>query len=180
MSGRQLTLGVGSYYSRQDWGFGRIVDAWAGTSDWIIPIGDRWEVSGESYRGRGLGGLGGGIGRSALRNGLVSDPATQIRGLNATGGWAQIKFRQTEKLEWNGALGQDNAFARDVRPFPSLPEQNYFDQSIARNRSSLVNFIYRPRSDLLFSMEYRHIRTSVVQGDSETARQFNVSMGVLF
>src|SRR5262249_29519172 len=164
----------------QDWGFGRTVDGWAGTSDWTVPLSKHWELSGEFYRGRGLGGLGGGIGRSALFSGPISDAASQVRGLNATGGWAQIKFRQTEKLEWNGAFGQDNAFARDVRAFPFPPEQNYFDPSIARNRSSLVNFIYRPRSDLLFSMEYRHIRTSVVQGDSETAGQFNISLGVLF
>ena len=171
---------MGGYYSRQDWNFHRNVAAWAGTSDWIIPVGNRWELSGEFYRGRGLGGLGGGIGRSAVLNGPVTDPATQVRGLQTIGGWAQLKFRQTEKLEWNGAFGQDNAFASDLRVFPFLPPQNYFDPSIARNRSAFVNFIYRPRSDLLFSLEYRRLRTSVLQGDSETAGQINLSMGVLF
>jgi hypothetical protein len=178
--GRQLALGMGGYYSRQDWNFHRNVVAWAGSSDWIIPVGNRWELSGEFYRGRGLGGLGGGIGRSAVLNGPVADPATQVRGLQAIGGWAQLKFRQTEKLEWNGAFGQDNAFASDLRLFPFRPPQNYFDASITRNRSSFVNFIYRPRSDLLFSLEYRRLRTSVLQGNSEAAGQINLSMGVLF
>jgi hypothetical protein len=102
-----------------------------------------------------------------------------VRGLNATGGWAQLKFRQTEKLEWNGAFGQDSSFARDLRLFP-LSTQSYFDPSLARNRSAFLNFIYRPRSDLLFSVEYRCLRTISVSGNSETAGHINVSMGVLF
>ncbi|HXM93286.1 MAG TPA: hypothetical protein VOA64_03365 [Candidatus Dormibacteraeota bacterium] len=175
---RQLTLGMGGYYSRQDWGFHRTLDGWAGTSDWTIPVGNRWELSGEFYRGRALGGLGGGIGRSVLSSGPITDPRTQVRGLNATGGWAQVKFRQTEKLEWNAAFGQDNSLAQDLRRFSI--SQSYFDPSLARNRSSLLNFIYRPRSDLLISGEYRRLRTFTIQGDSDKADQINLSMGVLF
>jgi hypothetical protein len=175
----ELVLGVGGYYGRQNWAFHRNVDAWAGTTDWTVPLGDQWEFSGEFYRGRAVGGLGGGIGRSVVFSGPITDPSTQVRGLNATGGWAQIKFRQTEKLEWNGAFGQDSSFAGDLRRFP-LSTQSYFDPSLARNRSALLNFIYRPRSDLLFSLEYRRLRTISVTGNSETAGHINISMGVLF
>jgi hypothetical protein len=109
----------------------------------------------------------------------LTDPGTQVRGLNSSGGWAQVKFRETEKFEWNGAFGQDNSFAGDLRLFP-LSTQGYFDPSLARNRSAFVNFIYRPRSDLLFSVEYRRLRTISVTGNSETAGHINISMGVLF
>lgn len=177
--GRDLTLGIGGFYSRQDWGFHRMVDGWAGTTDWTVPLSKRWELSGEFYRGRALGGLGGGIGRSVLFSGPITDPATQVKGLNATGGWAQLKFRQTEKFEWNGAFGEDNALARDLRFFPAAL-QGYFDPSLARNRSALLNFIYRPRSDLLFSAEYRRLRTFSILGNSEAAGQVNLSIGVLF
>jgi hypothetical protein len=112
-------------------------------------------------------------------NGALTDPNTQVRGLNSSGGWAQVKFRETEKLEWNGALGQDDSFAGDLRLFP-LSTQSYFDPSLARNRSAFLNFIYRPRSDLLFSVEYRRLQTISVSGNSETAGHINVSMGVLF
>jgi hypothetical protein len=175
----ELVLGVGGYYGRQNWAFGRNVDAWAGTTDWTVPLGDQWEFSGEFYRGRAVGGLGAAIGRSVVFSGPITDPSTQVRGLNATGGWAQIKFRQTEKLEWNGAFGQDSSFAGDLRRFP-LSTQSYFDPSLARNRSGFLNFIYRPRSDLLLSVEYRRLRTISVTGDSESAGHINVSMGVLF
>jgi hypothetical protein len=175
----ELTLGVGGYYSRQNWAFHRNVDAWAGTADWTIPLAGRWEVSGEFYRGRAIGGLGGGIGRSVVLNGALTDPGTRVRGLNSSGGWAQVKFRETEKLEWNGAFGQDNSFAGDLRLFP-LSTQSYFDPSLARNRSAFLNFIYRPRSDLLFSVEYRRLQTISVSGNSESADHVNVSLGVLF
>ncbi|HKW33917.1 MAG TPA: hypothetical protein VJN92_12990 [Candidatus Acidoferrum sp.] len=177
--GHDFCLGIGGYYSRQDWGFHRIVDGWAGTTDWTVPLSKRWELSGEFYRGRALGGLGGGIGRSALFSGPITDSATQVRGLNATGGWAQLKFRQTERLEWNGAFGEDNAFARDLRFFPAA-QQSYFDPSLARNRSSFLNFIYRPRSDLLFSAEYRRLHTFSILGNSDRADQVNLGIGVLF
>ena len=37
--GRDVTVGVGGYYGRQNWGFGRGVDGWAGTTDVTVPLG---------------------------------------------------------------------------------------------------------------------------------------------
>jgi hypothetical protein len=58
--------------------------------------------------------------------------------------------------------------------------QNIYYQQGARNRSALVNFIYHPRSDLLFSLEYRHLRTFDVQSFTRSAEHINATMGVLF
>ena len=54
-----LTLGIGGYYSRQDYGAGRTMDAWAGTADWNVPLGNHFALSGEFYRGRASGRSGG-------------------------------------------------------------------------------------------------------------------------
>ena len=59
-------LGVAGYSGRQDWNWDRFVDAWAGMADWQIPILLGSRLSGEFYRGRGIGGLGAGIGTSIL------------------------------------------------------------------------------------------------------------------
>jgi hypothetical protein len=179
VSGGDLTIGSAGYYSRQSWGFERYTDGWAGTSDWIIPVAGPFEFSGEFYYGRAVGGLGGGLGRSVVMSGPITDPLTEVKALHSTGGWAQLKFRQTEKLEWNGVFGQDNVLARDLRLFP-LAQQTYSDPSIARNRSSLVNFVYRPRSDVLLSLEYHRIRTFRIYGQSDRADQVNLTMGVVF
>ena len=148
-------------------------------SDWVIPVTGPLEFSGEFYHGAAIGGLGGGLGRSVVVSGPVTDPSTQVKALNSTGGWAQLKFHQTEKLEWNGAFGQDNVRSRDLGLFP-LAQQIYFDPSIIRNRSSFVNFVYRPRSDVLMSLEYRRMHTFRINAEPERADQVTLSMGVLF
>ena len=175
--GQPLTLGVGGYYNRQDWGFSRIVNGWAGTADWTIPLGRLFGVSGEFYRGRAIGGLGGGLGRSTLWNGPFSNPTTGIYGLGSTGGWSQLKFKPLDKLEFNAAIGQESSFANDLREFNVA--SGYFDWTLARNRGGFLNFIYRPRSNLLLSMEFQRLDTRSLFNDI-TANHLNLSMGILF
>jgi hypothetical protein len=176
--GQPLTLGTAGYYSRQDWGFNRHVDGWAGMTDWEIPIASRLSLSGEFYRGLAIGGLGGGIGRSVLfSNPDPTIPSTQVQGLRSVGGWSQLKIRATPKLEFNGAAGVDNPFAGDVRNYAA--GQGYL-AGLVQNRGGLVNFIYRPRSDLLFSAEYRHLKTFELDSGNRTAEQVNLMMGILF
>ncbi len=176
--GYPLTLGTGGYYARQIWGFGREVDSWASTADWNLPLGSWFSVTGEFYRGRALGGLGGAIGRSVLFSGPPTNPSTSLLGLNVAGGWAQLKFKPTEKLEFNGAAGVDDTLASDLRRFPQA--QSYIDASVARNRSTSVNAIYHARSNLLFGIEYRRIRTAEIEAARYAADQVNLSVGVLF
>jgi hypothetical protein len=176
--GDPLSFGVAGYYTRQSWGFNRSVDGWSGMADWNVPIIPRLSFSGEFYRGRAIGALGGGIGQSVLYTGDPRDPATQIRGLNSIGGWSQLKFKPIDKLEFNGAFGLDNPFARDFNGFAG--DLSIYGAALRQNRSALLNFILRPRSNVLFSAEYRHLRTRQNYGTSNAAEQFNLMMGVLF
>jgi hypothetical protein len=171
--GRHLTLGAAGYYSRQNWGFARHIDGWAGMTDWNIPLLSRVEWSGEFYRGRGVGGIGGGLGQSVYFDSDPTNPSSQVFGLDSVGGWSQLKLKATSKLEFNGAFGLDSPTAAEIRE--SFGNQPYLQQ----NRSWLGNFIYRPRSDLLFSAEYRRLRTTPQHG-ADTAGQINLMMGVLF
>jgi hypothetical protein len=176
--GRPLSVGSGSYYARQNWGFGRTVDAWAGTADWSFPLGSLVSITGEFYRGSAIGGLGGGAGRSVLFSGSPLDPRTSVLGLNTLGGWSQIKFRPMEKLEFNVAFGEDSPLASDLGRFSS--SQSYVNASIGRNQSAFFNFIYRPRSDLFFATEYRRLWTSQTYPEKNTADHINLSVGILF
>jgi hypothetical protein len=176
--GQPLRVGVAGYYGRQDYGFSGPVDAWAGMTDWDLPLGSRFSLSGKFYRGRGLGGLSGGIGRSVLFNGDPGALYTQVRGLNTAGGWAQLKYRPANKLEFNGAVGEDAPYMADIRAFPN--PHVYGDPSLSKNQSSLLNVIYRPRSDLLFSAEYRHLKTYTIDTGVQNADHINLMVGVLF
>lgn len=171
-----LSLGAAGYYGRQAWSWGRNVDAWAGMTDWQIPLLPRLSLSGEFYRGRGIGGLGGGIGTSILYGG--SGPYSPIRGLDTAGGWTQLKFQATPKLEFNGVIAEDDAFASDVRGFAT--DQNNFGPILGRNRGVMGNVIYRPRSDLLLAAELKRLRTFPVYSNSSLTNQLNLSVGILF
>jgi regulator of replication initiation timing len=177
ISGKPLTVGAGGYYSRQNWGFGWTVDGWAAMADWRIPLFSKLELSGEFYRGRAVGGLGGGIGQSVLFDGSPSNPASDFVPLDSTGGWSQLKFIANSRLEFNAGFGGDSPFAADIHAFPS--PVGVYSSALAANRSEMTNFIYRPRSDLLFSGEYRHLHTVQI-GSYSTADQVNMIMGVLF
>ena len=67
--GQPLRVGVGGYYSRQDYGFGRNVDGWAGMADIELPLSQQFTLSGKLYRGRAIGGLYGAFGQSVLFSG---------------------------------------------------------------------------------------------------------------
>ncbi len=178
ISDHPLTFAVAGYYGRQNWSWDRFVDGWAGMTDWQIPIARRVTLSGEFYRGRGIGGLGAGIGRAVLFGGNPNNISTPIHGLDSAGGWSQIKVQLTPKLELNGVFAEDNAFSNDVRGF--AVDANNFTTILGRNRGGLGNLVYRPKSDLLLSAEFRRLRSFPVYSGSSATNQVNLAMGVLF
>jgi hypothetical protein len=176
--GEQMTIGVGGYYSRQNWGFGRYVDGWAGTTDFTLPLGRFFEFTQEFYRGRAVGGIGGGIDQTVLASGDLTDPASVVQGLNSVGGWAQLKFKPRPKFEVNGAFGHDNPFGNQVARFADYPA--YYDSLFARNQVWFTNGIYQPRSDVMLSLEFRRLRTFGSDGGADVANQVSLSLGYLF
>ena len=180
INGKALTLGTSGYFSHQHYGPTWDVAGWAAATDWQVPIYSRLEFSGELYRGLAVGGIGGGIGQSVLLSAAASIPFTPppyFRPLNSAGGWSQVKLIAGPRLEFNGAFGMDSPFSTDVHAL-TLPTSDY-PRLLTSNRSEMANFIFRPRSDLLLSAEYRHLRTSTI-GAINQADQVNVMMGVMF
>ena len=175
--GQNVTIGTGGYYGRQYWGFGRNIDGWAGTADLTLPLGKYFGLTTQFYRGRALGGLGGGIGQDVIMAGPLTSPL-EILGLDSMGGWTQLKFKPVPKFEINGALGIDNPFASELRRFPTT--DSYYGISLSKNVSPFVNFIYQLRSDVLFSIDYRHLKTYELDDGAYSATQINVALGYIF
>jgi len=175
---RPLSFAAGGYFSRQDWGFNRKIDGWATTADWQIPLVRRLALKGEFYRGRGLGGFGGGSGQSILSSDTLQNALAIVRGLDTEGGWAQASFQATPTLQFNGGYGLDNPFSREIRSFASA--QNLLYSGLGRNSAAMTNFIYRPRSDLLFSVEYRHISSARLTNTRASVDNIGMGIGLLF
>jgi hypothetical protein len=168
-------FGVGGYMEQQDYGFNRVVHAWAGNVDWNVPLASKVAASGSFFRGRGLGGLWGGIGASATFNGLPTISTSAVRGVNAIGGWSQLKYSPVNRLEFNGVYGMDNPFAADVH-FSEDPS----NKPALRNQTAMLNAIGHLRSNVLVSVEYRHLRTTLFDSSVHTAEHVNLALGVQF
>jgi hypothetical protein len=169
------TIGAGGYFARQDYGYGRVIDAWAATLDWNLPFGERWALSGELHRGLGLGGMWGGIGTSVVYTGPETSQYASVVGVNTVGGWSQLKFKPASKWEVNGAFGEESPFAADL-----LQNGDPTYLPVLRNWTTMVNVIDHPRSNLLLSVEYRHLNTVLFGGQTQTAEHINLGVGVTF
>jgi hypothetical protein len=176
--GRDFILGAGGYYGRQNWYFQRNVDGWAGTVDVTVPLGRYFDFTGAFYRGRAVGGFGGGIGQGLLLTGMIADPTTVVKGLDSMGGWAQLKYRPRTNLEFNFAFGDDNPFASELRAYPQ--SYYYYGPLHPRNMTGFANFIWHARSNILFSVEYRRLQTYHLDDDFDPANQVGLSVGYIF
>jgi hypothetical protein len=168
-------IGVNGYYTRQLYFGHQALDFWAGTADWRVPLGKVAELSGEFYRGRGLGDLGGGV----FKNIVTTYGENYGSALDATGGWAQLKARLNNVTEANAFFGQDSGEAGELRmevPGDNFPPYAYLE----KNRTVGANVIFRPKTYLVFSGEYRNLRSWYLNGNSYPAQNMTLTMGYLF
>jgi hypothetical protein len=172
------TIGFGGYRAQQQYSGFPTVASWTINSDFKAGLGKYFEVSGEWYQGQAVGGLGGGIWTSVV----YPDPPGAhgaIQPLRSTGGWAQLKVTPATRFEINGAYGQDENYGQDLRVFPFSFTGGGFP-AMQKNRTDLVNFIYKPTSVLLFALEWRHLFTLPANSTAHSADQINLAAGVHF
>jgi hypothetical protein len=180
-----LQVGVGGYYSRQAYpgylGYPGTehLDSWAGTVDWRLPLGRHLEVTGEGYRGRSIAGLGGGVYKDIIVGTDPNNGANVLKPLNAVGGWAQLKARFASTLEQNFSIGQDNGFAGDFHAVVQSPTTSA-TQLRARNRMVVANLIFRPKTYIILSPEYRRIWSWPISGLANTLNVYTFSVGYQF
>ncbi|HEY5056023.1 MAG TPA: hypothetical protein VII58_07670 [Acidobacteriaceae bacterium] len=183
--GKGAEIGVGGYYDRQTYpGYAGTtytghLDSWAATIDWKLPIARYFELSGEGYRGRAIAGLGGGVYKDVVTGTSRVTGASVLHGLNAIGGWTQLKTRFSEELETNLAIGLDDGFARDFHAVV-LPAGASNGQLRARNRMLMANVIYRPKTYIIFSPEYRRVWSWPINNSVNKLDVYTLSIGFQF
>jgi len=168
-------LAANGYYTRQLFYGDEKFDFWAGTADWRFPIVKPLEISGEFYRGRGIGDLGGG----AFKNIATVYDNEQSKSVDAEGGWTQLAARFTSAAELNAFYGIDAANSGEVRfGIPMAAASPYL--FLIRNESFGGNFILRPHTYLVVSAEYRGLRSWYVLGPMRSAQNMTLTMGYIF
>ncbi|WP_146072028.1 hypothetical protein [Bryocella elongata] len=172
-------LGIGGLYGRQNYKGNQRVDTWATTADWRVPFGHRLHLSGELYRGRGLGDLGGGAYRNTVTYNFPNSTATYLRALNAEGGWLEWSYKLSSTLNANASIGQDSASGNELRNSVPLSGASpiFF---YTRNRSIVGNLIFRPWSSIILSPEYRRLQSWPILGGVNTANIYTLTFGYQF
>jgi hypothetical protein len=171
-------IGFGGYFAPHLNPVGTRFDAWASTLDAKLLLPGRFQFSGTFYRGAALGGLGGGAYKDF---GFRADPdsnAYYFRPYDDVGGWAQLKEKLSERVEFNAAFGLDNVFARELRSYAVSGGTMY--QNLARTRTYTGNVIYSPKASLLFSLEYRYLESIPVIGAPAESNIIGVAAGYRF
>jgi hypothetical protein len=172
-------LGIGGYFAPHHTFFETNFDSWAATMDYRQPLRGNLEFSGSFYRGLALGGLGGGAYKDfAYRVDQDMPDSYYFRALDDIGGWAQLKQRVSERLEFNAAFGLDEVPAGELRPYAD--SYSYYYQNLARNRTFTTNVIYSPSAYLLFSLEYRRLESSPVNGPTAASNIIGIAAGYKF
>ena len=175
------SFGVSGVYSPQKFYGGYNEVGWAATTDWKFAVLPRTELSGQFFTGRGIDGFGG-VPENPypLQNPFQYTAVTArlLAEVGVIGGWAQLKYKWNARNEFNVAAGTGGRNSASLRqalsssiPAPLIP---------ARNEMIFANYVFRPRSDLVFSAEYRRIRTYEVTRAPDIAGQVGLALGFLF
>jgi hypothetical protein len=173
-----FTVGFAGYRAQQQYQSFPVISSWTANADLQTSLGKYFQLSGEWYRGQAAGGLGGGIWSSVVFP-EAAGPHSAVHPLRSMGEWSQLKFTPTKKFEVNGAFGQDENYGKDLRFFPfSFTDEGF--PAMQKNRTELVNVIYKPNSLLLFAVEYRHLLTVPAMAVGNAGDQINLAAGVHF
>jgi hypothetical protein len=180
-SEKALSVGVAGLYTPLRFYEGQRVHGAGVMADWRIPVTRYFQATGEFFTGKGLEGFGGTpytqvSGSDSQHYAYVTAPL--LAGIGEIGGWSQAKFKVNAKNEFNVAAGYGGFESSAMRR--ALSSDYYFASLLSRNESILVNYVVRPRSDLLFSAEYRRLRTTAVSGNAADADLVGVAAGFLF
>jgi hypothetical protein len=180
---RPISFGVSGIYSPQQYAsVVTTVSGWGSVADWKVALFPHTELSGEFFVGKGLDSFGGVPGPFIQSQDYAAyygggAPAA-LAGVTMAGGWSQLKVRINARNEFNAAVGTGGRDASDLR----YEASNYslLASVSPRNDMFLVNYIFRPRSDLVFSPEFRRLRTFQLSGPPINADQAGIAAGFLF
>jgi hypothetical protein len=181
MEDRAISFGISGIYAPLHFPGRQGLSASGAIADWKFPLIARLQLSGAFFTGKGLDGFGG----LALPSVQPQDyqhyfyaAAPTLAGIPVVGGWSQLKFTLNSRSEFNAAGGLG---ARDAGRLRAATQFDPFLLSVpSSNRIFFFNYIFRPRSDLLFSAEYRHFHTSEILGGPNVAGQIGLAAGFLF
>jgi hypothetical protein len=110
LAGRKNVIGISGHYGQEEveWILGDKVDydSWSGNIDFVIPLSERFTLSGEAFTGKNLDDYFGGI--------LHGINTTTRNEISTYGGWSQINFAFNSKWQYTAGFSFDNPDSDDL------------------------------------------------------------------
>jgi hypothetical protein len=175
---RPFVLGVGAYSGSLYYNSTTSIHSWAVTADWQVPLFKWFDITGEAYRGRALGDFGGGSYKNILTGTDAVTGLSRSSGVDVVGGWVQMKVHFSRTIEANAAWGLDDALSSSFNGL-IFSSTNPLELN-ARNSAVFGNFVFRPKTYLILSPEYRRIQSWLYSGSASTANIFTITAGYQF
>jgi hypothetical protein len=175
-----MSFGIAGLIAPQRYPNANNVNGWGGLADWRTPLAPHLELSGEFFAGKGIGGFGG-VGLVNQQNQTyqyLATTAPTIAKLSTMGGWSQLKAKINARNEFNVSAGYGGFNSANLRNAAASDLSLLFIP--ARNESMLVNYVFKPRSDLVFSLEYRRLKTYNVNDEPYMADHVGAAAAFLF
>jgi hypothetical protein len=145
-------VGVSGHYSRERY-FDALRPSRAIAVDFDGTAG-RFGTGGEFFTGENIDQFGASLGQLA----------------KSRGGFAEIRFAATPKLDFNAGYGTDRL--HDISRFSDLV--------LSRNASFFANSIYRPVPEVGMSLEWRKLQTRPLRDVTRTNNHFNLTFAYSF
>jgi hypothetical protein len=162
-NGRRIEIAPGFHLSRSLAGGGSAT-SYAASIDWLLPVAPRLDWTGFAFRGQDLSGLG----ISALHQGLFLRNG-RLLPVRTRGGWTQLTWHATDRLDLNLIAGLDDDFDRDLPP-----------NGVARNLTYLANLRFRLAPNLVIGPEIMQIRTTYLQSGILRVNRYDLALGYFF
>ncbi len=147
LSPGESVFGLSGHYGEEEIDFpahSKNIASWSVNGDFKIPFSDQWCLSGEVFMGSNLDDYFGGI--------LQGVNVDAREGIQSIGGWAQLKYKQDEKWQYNAGFGVDDPKNSDLSSNPD-------DAMRSRNMVFYLNGLYNIIPPVTIGVEYSHWQT---------------------
>ncbi len=177
-SGKSGAIGVSGHYGQSrvtpTGGTAKDIDSAAGALDVSVPFGRHVTLLGEAFLGTNLAGFQGGVFQGLNPDAVSPGAPSGPDGIATKGGWAQIAFTPgTSKIGLSASIGVDDPDDEDLA---SATKRNWR----LRNQVLALGVSYRCSAQLSLGLEYRFLKTKLLQTGSQDSRHLNLAAVLAF
>jgi hypothetical protein len=177
-SGKAGAIGISGHYGQSrvtpTGGKATDIDSAAGALDMSLPLGRHLSLLGEAFLGTNLAGFQSGVFQGLNPDAVSPGNPTGPSGIATKGGWAQIVLTPgTSKLGLSASYGVDDPDDEDLA---SATKRNWR----LRNQVVALGLSYRCSAQLSVGLEYRFLKTKLLQTGTQDSQHLNLAAVLAF